>query len=52
MAIEKIIVQPYKRHQGQGDQVSFKGIALNPIEAECVKKINELIDDAATDAPN
>ncbi len=44
MVIEKIELKPYKQHQGEGDQVSYNGIALNPIETACAKKINEIID--------
>ena len=44
MVIEKIELKPYKQHQGEGDQVSYHGIALNPIETACAKKINEIID--------
>ena len=41
--IEKIKVEPYKRHQGEGDQVSYKGVGLTPIEQELVRVVNELI---------
>jgi len=42
--IEKIQVEPYKQHQGFGDQVSYKGIPLAKAEQAIVEKVNEIIE--------
>lgn len=42
--IEKIPVEGYKQHQGEGDQLSYKGIALTKGEQVAIEKINEVID--------
>ena len=42
--IDKIIVEPYKRHQGFGDQISYKGIPLGKAEQAILEKLNELIE--------
>ena len=42
--ITKIPVEPYKRHQGFGDQISYKGIGLAKAEQAAIEKINEIID--------
>ena len=42
--IRKIPVEPYKRHQGFGDQISYKGIPLAKAEQAAVEKINEIIE--------
>ena len=44
MVLTKIPLEPYKQHQGEGKQLAFNGIALNPIEQETAVKINEIID--------
>ena len=42
--IQKIPVEPYKRHQGFGDQISYKGIGLAKAEQAAIEKINEIIE--------
>ncbi len=42
--IAKIPVEPYKRHQGFGDQISYKGIGLAKAEQAAIEKINEIIE--------
>ena len=42
--IQKIPVEPYKRHQGFGDQISYTGIGLGKAEQAAIEKINEIID--------
>ena len=42
--IDKIPVEPYKRHQGFGDQISYKGIGLAKAEQAAIEKINEIIE--------
>jgi len=42
--ISRIPVEPYKQHKGEGDQLGYKGIALNPFEQAAVEKINQLVD--------
>jgi len=42
--IDKIPVEPYKQHQGEGGQLSYKGMALTPAVQVTIEKVNELID--------
>ena len=42
--IDKIVVAPYKQHQGQGDQISYKGIPLAKVEQAVLEKLHEVID--------
>jgi len=42
--IKKIPLKPYKRHQGEGKQVSYKGRALNSKEQVIAEKVNEIIE--------
>ena len=42
--IKKIPLKPYKRHQGEGKQVSYKGRALNSKEQAIAEKINEIVN--------
>jgi len=43
--IDKIKVEPYKQHQGAGDQISYKGIPLAKVEQAMCEKINELVEE-------
>ena len=42
--IDKIPVEPYKQHQGFGDQIGYKGIGLGKAEQAAIEKINEIIE--------
>ena len=44
MALEKIPLEAYKTHQGEGDQVAYKGRALNSKEQAIAEKVNEIIE--------
>lgn len=44
MTIEKIPVGPYKQHQGEGDQLGYKGQGLDPPTQAAIEKINEIVD--------
>ena len=41
--IKIIPLKPYKRHQGKGTQLSYKGVALTRKEQAAYLKINELV---------
>jgi len=43
MTLEKIPLEKYKWHQGEGSQWSYQGIALNPKEQAIAFKVNEMI---------
>jgi len=43
MTIERIPLDKYKWHQGEGSQWSYNGIALNPKEQAIAFKVNEMI---------
>ena len=43
MTLERIPLEKYKWHQGEGSQWSYKGIALNPKEQAIAFKLNEVI---------
>ena len=44
MTLKKLPLKGYKQHQGEGDQLSYNGIALNPKEQVIALKVNEIID--------
>jgi len=43
MTLERIPLEKYKWHQGEGSQWSYQGIALNPKEQALAFKLNEVI---------
>jgi len=43
MTLDRIPLEKYKWHQGEGSQWSFQGIALNPKEQALAFKLNEVI---------
>jgi len=43
MSINLLPLEGYKVHQGEGDQLSYKGIALNPKEQVIAEKVQEII---------
>jgi len=42
--IDRIPIEPYKWHQGEGTQYGYKGVALTPIEQALADKANQLVD--------
>lgn len=45
MKLKKIPLAPYKKHRGQGSQLSYKGQPLSPIEQILATRYNEIIDE-------
>ena len=44
MVLKRLPLEGYKKHQGEGNQLSYKGIAMNPKEQVIAEKVNEMID--------
>jgi len=44
MTLERIPLEPYKQHQGEGTQLGIKGFPLSPVEQTIAEKVNEIID--------
>ena len=43
--IKKIPLKPYKKHQGKGTQLGYRGVALTRKEQSIFLKINEIIEE-------
>ncbi len=44
MTLEKLPLEGYKVHQGEGDQLSYKGMALTPAVQAIAIKVNEIVE--------